>query len=47
MKKAFPAKGQKTIEKEDLYHLGKRVKLVDMDREILKKAAAFFAKESL
>ena len=44
---AFPGKGQMTPEKEELHRLRKRVKQLEMDREILKKAAAFFAKESM
>jgi len=34
-----------TPEKEELYRLHKEVKQLRMEREILKKAAAFFAKE--
>jgi len=44
---AFPGKGQMTPEKEELHRLRKRVKQLEMEREILKKAAAFFAKESM
>lgn len=44
---AFPGKGQMTSEKEELHRLRKRVKQLEMEREILKKAAAFFAKESM
>jgi transposase len=43
---AFPGKGHMTPEKEELYRLRKENKLLRMEREILKKAAAFFAKES-
>jgi transposase len=43
---AFPGKGNLSPEKEELYQLRKEVKKLQMEREILKKAAAFFAKES-
>ena len=43
---AFPGKGHMNPEKEELYQLRKEVKRLRMEREILKKAAAFFAKES-
>ena len=43
---AFPGKGHMSPEKEELHRLRKEVKQLRMEREILKKAAAFFAKES-
>jgi transposase len=43
---ALPGKGHMTPEKEELHRLRKKVKQLEMEREILKKAAAFFAKES-
>ena len=43
---AFPGKGHLTPEKEELQRLRKKVKRLEMEREILKKAAAFFANES-
>ncbi len=42
---SFPGKGHMTSEKEELYRLRKEVKKLRMEREILKKAAAFFANE--
>ena len=44
---AFPGKGHMTSEKEELYRLRKENQRLRMEREILKKAAAFFAKESM
>ena len=44
---AFPGKGHLIPEKEELQRLRKEVKRLEMEREILKKAAAFFAKESM
>ena len=43
---AFPGKGHMIPEKEELARLQKENKRLRMEREILKKAAAFFAKES-
>ena len=42
----FPGKGHMTSEKEELYRLRQENKRLRMEREILKKATAFFAKES-
>jgi len=43
---AFPGKGHMSPEKEELDRLRNEVKKLRMEREILKKAAAFFANES-
>lgn len=43
----FPGKGHMTPEKEELFQLRKENKRLRMEHEILKKAAAFFAKESM
>jgi transposase-like protein len=44
---AAPAPGAlSAVEREELLKLRKQVKRLEMEREILKKAAAFFAKES-
>ena len=43
---AFPGKGHMTPEKEELHSLRKEVRQLRMEREILKKATAFFVKES-
>jgi transposase len=43
---AFPGKGHMSPEKEELDRLRKENKKLRMEREILKKAAAFFANES-
>ncbi len=43
---AFPGKGHMTSEKEELYRLRKENKRLQMEREILKKATAFFVNES-
>ncbi len=42
---AFPDKGHMIPEKEELYQLRKENKRLRMERDILKKAAAFFANE--
>ena len=42
---AFPGKGHMIPEKEELYRLRKENKRLRVEREILKKAAAFFANE--
>ncbi len=41
-----PAGALTTAEREELAALRKQVKTLEMEREILKKATAFFAKES-
>jgi transposase-like protein len=41
-----PAGAPTTAEKEELSHLRREVKVLRMEREILKRAATFFAKES-
>ena len=43
---SFPGKGFISPEKEELYRLHKENKRLRMEREILKKAAAFFVNES-
>ena len=43
---AFPGKGNLSSDKEELNRLRKENKRLRMEREILKKATAFFAKES-
>jgi transposase len=43
---AFPGKGNLSSDKEELNRLRKEIKRLRMERDILKKAAAFFAKES-
>lgn len=40
---AFPGKGFMTPEKEELNRLRKEIKRLEMERDILKKATAFFA----
>lgn len=41
-----PADALTTAEKEELSHLRREVKVLRMEREILKRAATFFAKEN-
>jgi len=43
---AFPGKGNMSPEKQELDRLRQENKRLRMEREILKKATAFFAKES-
>lgn len=42
---AFPGKGKMKAEEEELKNLKKELTIVKMERDILKKAIAFFAKE--
>lgn len=44
-KQAFPGQGRLTPEKEELQKLRKENQRLRMERDILKKATAFFAKE--
>lgn len=44
---AFPGNGKMIPENEELLRLRKENKKLKMEKEILKKAAAFFAKESM
>ena len=44
---AFPGKGHMSPENEELSRLRKENKRLRMERDILKKATAFFAKESM
>ena len=42
---AFPGKGRMKPEEEELRKLKRELQIVKMERDILKKAIAFFAKE--
>jgi transposase len=44
---AFPGVGQQTPEAAELTQLRREVARLKMERDILKKAAAYFAKESM
>jgi transposase len=43
---AFPGKGQRTGEQQRIHDLETENRRLRMEKEVLKKAAAFFAKES-
>ncbi len=43
---AFPGKGKRTVEQQRIHELESENRRLRMEREILKKATAFFAKES-
>jgi transposase len=43
---AFPGKGKRTAEQQRIYELEAENRRLRMEKEILKKATAFFAKES-
>ena len=43
---AFPGKGRLSAEQEDLHRLRQENRRLRMERDILKKAAIFFANES-
>lgn len=44
---AFPGSGKLSPEEQKTRDLEKRIRVLEMERDILKKATAFFAKESL
>ena len=43
---AFPGKGKRTVEQQRIHELETENRRLRVEREILKKATAFFAKES-
>ena len=43
---AFPGKGKPSAQDEELRRLRAEVKRLTMERDVLKKATAFFARES-
>lgn len=43
---AFPGKGKRTAEQQRIHELEEENRRLKMEKEILKKATAFFAKES-
>ncbi len=43
---AFPGNGKRTAEQQRIHDLEKEVRRLRMEKDILKKATAFFAKES-
>ena len=45
-KDAFPGQGQLSPDQEEIRGLRQEIKQLKLEREILKKATAFFAKES-
>ena len=46
-KEAFPGNGKQTAQDAEIARLRKEVAKLKMERDILKKAAAYFAKESM
>lgn len=44
---AFPGKGHQTAELEEIARLKRELKRAQMENEILKKATAYFAKDTL
>ncbi len=44
---AFPGQGQLSPDQEEIRNLRQEVKQLKMEREILKKATAFFARQSI